>query len=267
VAQREHGTWVAEDARLVSMLQRLLAVHEVEVRPALSQAATLIADTFGVDKVDVFVHEQASDSLVALGVSDTPMGERQRALGLDRLPLANGGRAAWVFLTGETYRTGRADQDPEELRGIVDGLGIRSIINVPFEVAGQRRGILQLDSATPDFFTEQDVVAVSAVAGWIGLIMHRAELAERLLADTARRTRSAVGDEVARLTRRQREVASLIAEGLSNGEIAERLTLTEGTVANHIEAILRRLQMKSRTQVAVWAIELGLYRSDMTETD
>jgi NarL family two-component system response regulator LiaR len=64
------------------------------------------------------------------------------------------------------------------------------------------------------------------------------------------------------LSERELEVLRLIAAGLSNAEIAERLVLVEGTVANHVEAILNRLNFKSRTQVAVWAVERGLYRSD-----
>jgi DNA-binding NarL/FixJ family response regulator len=66
----------------------------------------------------------------------------------------------------------------------------------------------------------------------------------------------------AQLTRRQQEVAGCIAEGLTNEQIARRLVLTPGTVANHIEAILRRLDVRGRTQVGVWAVERGLYRSD-----
>ena len=57
-------------------------------------------------------------------------------------------------------------------------------------------------------------------------------------------------------------MAALIAEGLSNAEIAERLVLVPGTVANHVESILNRLGFKSRSQIAVWAVEHGLYRSD-----
>ena len=85
--------------------------------------------------------------------------------------------------------------------------------------------------------------------------MTDSELGERL---------AARGAEVALglLTARQREVAALIAEGLSNAEIDERLVLVEGTVANHLETILDRLGSKNRTQVAVWAVEHGLYRSD-----
>jgi len=61
------------------------------------------------------------------------------------------------------------------------------------------------------------------------------------------------------LTPRQREVAMLVAAGLSNAAIAEQLVLTKGTVANHLASILSRLQLRSRTEVAVWAVEHGLY--------
>ena len=68
--------------------------------------------------------------------------------------------------------------------------------------------------------------------------------------------------ELAKLTRRQHEIAACIAEGLSNADIAERLTLMTGTVANHVESILNRLGFRSRTQIAVWAVEHGLYHSE-----
>ena len=65
---------------------------------------------------------------------------------------------------------------------------------------------------------------------------------------------------VDRLSPRQREVAVLIGGGLTNEQIAQRLVLTPGTVANHVEAILRRLEVDSRTQVATVVAELGLHR-------
>jgi DNA-binding NarL/FixJ family response regulator len=63
------------------------------------------------------------------------------------------------------------------------------------------------------------------------------------------------------LTARQREIAALIAEGLTNAEIADRLVLTTGTVGNHIGHIMRALGVKNRVQVAVWAVERGLRAS------
>ena len=56
------------------------------------------------------------------------------------------------------------------------------------------------------------------------------------------------------LTARQREIARLIAAGLTNRQIAGELVLTEGTVANHVRHILLRLGMRCRAQVAVWVV-------------
>ena len=64
------------------------------------------------------------------------------------------------------------------------------------------------------------------------------------------------------LTPREREVTALVAEGLSNAEIAERLVLSPGTVSNHLGHIMRALRLRNRVQVAVWAVEQGLRRSD-----
>jgi DNA-binding CsgD family transcriptional regulator len=260
-----HGDQAPQDDRLLLMLQRLLGIRSVDFRATFTEAATLIADAFGADKADVFVHQPARNSLVALGTSRTPMGDRQQALGLDVLSMANGGRVARVFETGTPHLTGRADEDPEELRGIVEGLGVRSVVNIPLEVDGQRRGVLQVDSAAPDFFGERDLRALQAVAGWVELIMHRSELMQEREAEAERRGGRRAADELAKLTRRQQEVAACVAEGLTNEQIAQRLVLTPGTVANHMEAILRRLGLSSRTQVGVWAVERGLYRSDWDE--
>jgi len=57
------------------------------------------------------------------------------------------------------------------------------------------------------------------------------------------------------LTAREREVAALIAQGHTNGEIAQALVLTKRTVETHIRNILDKLGFSSRAQVIVWAIE------------
>lgn len=64
------------------------------------------------------------------------------------------------------------------------------------------------------------------------------------------------------LTRRERGVAALIAEGLSNRQIATDLFITEGTVANHVVHILDKLGYNSRAQIAVWATRQDLVSSD-----
>lgn len=60
------------------------------------------------------------------------------------------------------------------------------------------------------------------------------------------------------LTPRQQEVAALVAQGLTNRQIAERLVVTERAAAAHIEHILNKLRVSSRAQIAVWASKRGL---------
>src|SRR5829696_2084818 len=122
-----------QQARLSNVLARLLDVRAASVPAALTEVADLLTEAFRADKIDVMFYESASHSLVAVGTSDTPMGRRQHELGLNRVPLANGGRSVEVFETGTPFRTGRVDQDPHELPGLFQGLGIRSEIIAPLD--------------------------------------------------------------------------------------------------------------------------------------
>ncbi|MDP8924121.1 MAG: LuxR C-terminal-related transcriptional regulator [Chloroflexota bacterium] len=255
------------DRRLVDTIQRLLNIRSIELRPALDEAASLVAEVLGADKVDVFLYRADIDSLVAMGTSATPMGRRQHELGLDRLQLANAGPQGEVYLTGAPYLTGRANQDPTQLRGVVDGLGVRSQADVPLVIDGKRRGILAANSATPERFSEADLRFLAAVADWIGMMTHRAEEYERALGEAEQRGRRRAAEEITRISPRERDVAMLVAEGLTNAEIARRLAIVEGTVANHVEHILRKLGLRGRTQIAVWAVEHGLYRLGQDEDE
>jgi DNA-binding CsgD family transcriptional regulator len=60
---------------------------------------------------------------------------------------------------------------------------------------------------------------------------------------------------VVNLTRREREIASLVAQGLTNREIAQRLFIAERTAEGHVESIRNKLGFRSRTQVAAWVVE------------
>ncbi len=59
------------------------------------------------------------------------------------------------------------------------------------------------------------------------------------------------------LSEREREVARLVRSGISNRDIARRLFITEGTVKNHISSTLRKLDLRDRTQLAVWVGRQG----------
>jgi DNA-binding NarL/FixJ family response regulator len=66
--------------------------------------------------------------------------------------------------------------------------------------------------------------------------------------------------ELELLTDRERRILSLMALGLSNREIAERVYLSEGTVKWHTNKIFKKLGVQSRTQAVMKALEAGLDR-------
>jgi DNA-binding NarL/FixJ family response regulator len=60
------------------------------------------------------------------------------------------------------------------------------------------------------------------------------------------------------LTAREHDVVRLIAEGLSNKQIARKLNLTEGTVKGYVSQILAKLRLQDRTQIALYAVRQGI---------
>jgi len=60
------------------------------------------------------------------------------------------------------------------------------------------------------------------------------------------------------LTEREREVLDLIARGLSNREIAEKMVISEKTVKTHVSNLLDKLDLEDRTRAAIWALKHGL---------
>jgi DNA-binding NarL/FixJ family response regulator len=61
------------------------------------------------------------------------------------------------------------------------------------------------------------------------------------------------------LTARQADVLALLAEGLSNADIADRLVISARTADHHVSAILAKLSVRSRREAAVVAQRMGLY--------
>lgn len=185
-----------EDAQLLETLEELMRFPGLELRSALHAATTRVAMALRCEKVDAFLLAEESQTLCAMGTSDTEMGHRQHALGLDRLPLANGGSTVRVFESGTSYLEHHADQNPEELRGLVEDLGIRALAEVPLEVNGIRRGVLAAASSKPEFFQERDLKFLTIVARWVGMIAHRAELAEHAHQVDTEKARRKGADEI-----------------------------------------------------------------------
>lgn len=140
----------------------------------------------------------------------------------------------------------------------------------------------EIRSALPDTYCliltsydDQDAVLAAVLAGASGYIlkevraagivdavrqvaMGRSLIDPGLVEQVMARIRqgSATDNRIAPLTDREREVLDLIADGLTNRQIGERLFLAEKTVKNYVSSLLAKLGMQRRTQAAVFGAEL-----------
>ncbi|MCZ0210828.1 response regulator [Streptomyces achromogenes] len=112
-----------------------------------------------------------------------------------------------------------------------------------------------------DASADQLAEAVRVVAAGDALLAPG--ITRRLIAEFSRLDgggRAPLRRRVGELTERETEVLALIAQGLSNAEIAERLVVAEQTVKTHVGRILVKLGLRDRTQAAVYAYESGVVR-------
>ena len=150
------------------------------------------------------------------------------------------GRAARLFGAGETFRalTGLDSCDPTRgatttpmLPRPVLRLATRSSLGCGTRVARCR----SMRRSTTRWPTADVLVSTDAVT----------------------KRRRATGD-ASPLTSREREVAILVAQGLSNRDIATRLVISERTAQTHVQHILDKLGFSSRAQIATWVVQHGL---------
>jgi DNA-binding CsgD family transcriptional regulator len=84
------------------------------------------------------------------------------------------------------------------------------------------------------------------------------ERSDRPAASPAPEYRSRLSTPAIPLTDRQREVAGLIRQGMTNREIADTLVIAERTADTHVQNILNKLGVVSRAQIAAWVVEQGI---------
>jgi DNA-binding NarL/FixJ family response regulator len=110
---------------------------------------------------------------------------------------------------------------------------------------------------------EELVRAVRVVASGDALLAPK--VTRRLIEEFCRQPpRPSSPPQLEELTEREREVLELVARGLSNNEIAERLVVSGGTVKTHVARILMKLQLRERIQAVVLAYETGLITPGQT---
>ena len=116
-------------------------------------------------------------------------------------------------------------------------------------------GYLLKDSDPADLV--QAIQRVYMGEAWLHPMIARKVLKE-LTATTAKELSERSKEHGVTLTERETEVLRLVAQGLSNQEIADRLVLSEATVRTHVSSLLNKLHLASRTQAALYALKQGL---------
>lgn len=135
--------------------------------------------------------------------------------------------------------------------------------DAPYEAATARTLLAQAcERAGHDDDARRELGTAHAIFGRIGAAWEL-ERTDRLLSDARRfdqrhARRSPDAAEYDGLTPRQRQVAALVARGLTNPQIAAELTISRLTAETHVRNILTALGASSRAQIAVWAHEKGL---------
>jgi non-specific serine/threonine protein kinase len=198
-------------------------------------------------------------SLAKLGEVVSSLGDRTTAHHLlsESLALERdvGDRPGMAFVLERFAMTAAVHGRPERalrLGGAADAL--RSAIGAPLGAAARRSFDASLDHARRMLPSD---AADAAWAGGQGLPLEQA-IAEALTDDMPTEADRSRDDPTAQLSAREREVAILVAHGLTNRDIAERLVVSERTAENHVQRVLNRLGLRSRAQVAAWAVRHGL---------
>jgi DNA-binding CsgD family transcriptional regulator/tetratricopeptide (TPR) repeat protein len=185
----------------------------------------------------------------------------------DAFAFALKGAAPWPLgeLACWRWRAGLLDEAPpgaaEPYARLIRGDWRRAAalwddIGCPYEAALARAEADDRDSLRHSLDELQRMGAAPAAA----IIARR--LRQRGARGLPRGPRRTTRQNPAQLTARELEVLALVAEGLGNREIAERLFLSERTVAHHVSAILRKLGVRTRAQAGVRAVRLGLAAED-----
>ncbi|HKB20813.1 MAG TPA: response regulator transcription factor [Gaiellaceae bacterium] len=114
-------------------------------------------------------------------------------------------------------------------------------------------GFLLKDSPAEDFLSGVRVVAR-------GDALLDPAVTRAVIEGYARKPRKLddLAQKLERLTAREREVLELLARGLSNGEIARELVVSDGTVKTHVARVLQKLDLRDRVQAVIFSYESGL---------
>jgi DNA-binding NarL/FixJ family response regulator len=172
-----------------------------------------------------------------------------------RLPV-DGSKSGRVFERRRSERVDRLIEDVEAYQPVARRVNARAAMYVPMIVQEKAIGlIVAVNKVSGDRFSDDDLRLAEAFASRAAIAV---DFSERISSPTATRERTATVHVQSGLTRRESEVLRLVAMGLSDAEVAERLVVSPRTIHSHLRSIYRKLELGSRGAAARYAVEHGL---------
>ncbi len=166
------------------------------------------------------------------------------------------------WLAGELYRWRRRAGIAEEIEPVAEPYRLHgaAAADVWTAIGCVYEAALALAEAETEADQRRGLDALQALGARPAAARVARALREAGARDVRRGPRTTTRANPAGLTTREVEVLALVAEGLRNAEIARRLFVTEKTVAHHVSAVLRKLDVSSRAQAGAEAARLGIVR-------
>ena len=221
-------------------LSRLLQIVAQRLRELVGARLVLIERPSGENELEII----AAD------------GERASSFIGFRVP-RDGSKAGRVLDRGRSERVDSLIEDLEAYQPGGQRVGARAALFVPMLLRDRAMGILiAIDKVGDDArFSDDDLRLAEAFAARAAIA---ADLSERLVRDAGDSRWAAPTARPSGLTTREADVLRLVARGLSDAAVAERLTVSERTVHSHLRSIYRKLEVSSRSGATRFALEHGI---------
>jgi len=237
----------------VALLQR-----DFERVKALSEEALAFADELGSAGVEI-----APSNLLNLGLASLGLGDHERAMGSFEEALA---------MSQDMGRTPQVIEVLEGMASLAGAMGKAARAARLWGAAETAREVTGISVFTPDEWALHEPHLASARSqlgepAWEeslaeGRAMPLGKISEYALSEGASQAETTIAQEGLtyaeprdELTPREREVRVLVAQGLTNRQISRQLSISERTAANHVAKILKKLGLRSRSQIASLAAQ------------
>jgi DNA-binding NarL/FixJ family response regulator len=258
----EHAAVAIENARRYES-----AIRWLEQLEALSEIGNALAGELDLPRLLAAVTERlcellsASAAFVFLPTSDGDLEVRAAAgdqplLVGSRLP-RKGSKAGHVFDRARSERVDMMIEDVEVYQPVARQMNARAGLFVPLLSDNGAMGVIAaVNKLGDDTFSEADLRLAETYAA-------RVVVAVRLAAGAGEKGAAAPLEDPsdpagAGLTAREIEVLRLVAYGMSDAQIAEKLVVSQRTVHSHLRSIYRKLQVGSRSEATLWAVKRRL---------